>query len=86
MNCETSKLAPGMWCFSHFSWYSTYLMPRKARPKSVVKIRKTTSSAFLRTSAAQTASAIKKPDVMRMAVLAAPSGMLSWFDAATNAS
>ena len=46
----------------------------------------TTSTSFLRTSAAHTPSAMKKPEVIRIAVLAAPSGMLSWFDAATNAS
>ena len=30
-NCETSKLAPGMWCSSYFSLYSKYLTPRKAQ-------------------------------------------------------
>ena len=24
---------PGMWCFSHFSWYSTYLTPRNTSPR-----------------------------------------------------
>ena len=36
---------------------------------------------FLRTSAAHTANAMKKPEVIRIAVFAVPSGMLSWFDA-----
>ena len=86
MNCDVSKLAPGMWCFSNFSWYSSALMPRKAKPKSVVRTRKRTRRDFLRTSAAQTASAMKKPEEMRIAVLTAPSGTLSWFDAVTKAS
>ena len=28
---------------------------------------------------------MKKPELIRMAVFAVPSGMLNWFDAATNA-
>src|ERR1700716_3554749 len=85
MNCETSKLAPGTWCNSNFSLYSTYLMPRNARPNNVVSTRKITRRLFFLTSAAQAANAMKNPDVMRIAVFAAPNGMLSWFDAATKA-
>ena len=51
----------------------------------VVRINIQTSILRLRTSAAHTPSAMKKPDVMRMPVLIAPSGTLSWFEEATNA-
>ncbi len=74
-----------MWWFSYFSWYSTALTPRKARPKTVVRMSMRTSRLFLRTSAAHTPSAMQKPEVIRMAVLTAPSGTLSWLDAAANA-
>ena len=33
---DMSKLAPGIWCFSHFSLYSKYFTPKKAQPKTVV--------------------------------------------------
>ncbi len=46
-------------------------------PKTVVRISVQTSMSFLRTSAAHTANAMKKPEVIRIAVFAVPNGMLS---------
>ncbi len=47
------------------------------KPNNVVKTRKMTRRLFFLTSAAQTPNAIKKPEVMRIAVFAAPNGILS---------
>ena len=61
-------------------------MPRNANPKRVVSHSVITSIRRFRTSAKYTASAMKMPDVIRIAVFAVPSGMLNWFEATTNGS
>ena len=72
------SLAPGTWCCSHFSSYSTYLMPRKTRPKTMVKMSEDAPAVSASSAPAhQTPMAMAKPEVISIAVLAVPSGMLS---------